>query len=112
MILEIAQVDVRPGLEQDFEEGVRQAIPLFLRAAGFRAFQLRRVVENASRYQLVVTWDRVEDHTVSFMGSEDFTEWRRLVGHCFERLPTVEHSTEVLKWSAEDATLLVEAAKD
>jgi heme-degrading monooxygenase HmoA len=103
MILEIAQIDIKPGLEAEFEEGVRKARPLFRRAAGFQSFQLRKVVELPRRYQLVVRWGSVEDHVVGFAKSNDFLAWRQLVGHCFERLPYVEHSAEVVRWSMDDA---------
>jgi hypothetical protein len=32
---------------------------------------------------------------VHFRESEDFQEWRRLVGHCFDGAPNVFHVTEV-----------------
>ena len=35
MITEIAQIDVKPGTEKDFEAAVAKARPLFLRARGF-----------------------------------------------------------------------------
>jgi hypothetical protein len=34
MILEIAQIDAKPGMEKQFEDGVRKAGPLFKRAKG------------------------------------------------------------------------------
>ena len=34
MITEIAQIDVKPGTEKDFEAAVAKARPLFLRAKG------------------------------------------------------------------------------
>ena len=34
MITEIAQIDVKPGTEKDFEAAVAKARPLFLRARG------------------------------------------------------------------------------
>ncbi|WP_338608691.1 antibiotic biosynthesis monooxygenase [Pelagibacterium nitratireducens] len=102
MILEIAQIDIKPGFEQEFEEGVRRAAPLFKRAVGFHSLQLRKVVELPQRYQLVVGWGSVEDHVIGFAGSRDFLAWRELVGHCFERLPYVEHSSDVICWSMED----------
>ncbi len=37
MILEIAQIDVKPGMEAEFENGVTQAAPLFKRAKGCSA---------------------------------------------------------------------------
>ncbi len=97
MVTEIAQIDVKPGLEAEFEAGVAKAAPLFRRAKGCRAFALQRSVEKPSRYRLFVQWETLEDHTVVFRGSDDFQEWRRLVGHCFERPPEVEHTVEALK---------------
>jgi heme-degrading monooxygenase HmoA len=102
MILEVAQIDIKPGFEQEFEDGVRRATPLFKRAPGFHSLQLRKVVELPQRYQLVVRWDSVNDHVVGFGRSQDFLAWRQLVGHCFERVPYVEHSEEVISWSMEE----------
>lgn len=97
MVTEIAQIDVKPGLEAEFEAGVAKAAPLFQRAKGCRALELQRSLEKPSRYRLLVQWETLEDHTVAFRGSEDFQEWRRLVGHCFERPPEVEHTVEAFK---------------
>src|SRR6266702_5339245 len=38
MITEIAQIDVKPGTEAEFENGVKQAVPLFKRAKGAAAW--------------------------------------------------------------------------
>ena len=97
MVTEIAQIDVKPGLEAEFEAGVAKAAPLFQRAKGCRALELQRSVEKPSRYRLFVQWETLEDHTVAFRGSDDFQEWRRLVAHCFERPPEVEHTVEAVK---------------
>ena len=94
MILEIAQIDVKPGREAEFEAGVVKATPLFERAKGCRGLELQRSIEKPSRYRLFVRWETLEDHMVAFRGSHDFQEWRRLVGHCFERPPEVEHTKE------------------
>jgi len=97
MITEIAQIDVKPGTEAEFENGVKQAVPIFKRAKGCRSMELRRSTEKPSRYRLFVGWDTVEHHTVDFRGSADFAEWRKLVGHCFASPPEVEHVHEVVK---------------
>src|SRR5262245_49190965 len=91
MIIEIAQIDVKPGLEQEFEAGVNAAAPLFKRAKGCTGMELVRSIEHPSRYRLFVKWETVENHTVDFRGSADFQEWRKLVGHCFAQAPHVEH---------------------
>ncbi len=96
MILEIAQIDVKPGMEKDFEAGVQAAVPLFKRAKGCAGVTLQRAHENPQRYRLFVQWQTLENHTVDFRESADFQEWRKLVGHCFASPPNVEHVREVL----------------
>ncbi len=97
MILEVAQIDVKPGLEAEFEAGVAKATPLFRRAKGCKSMELQRGIEKPGRYRLFVKWDTVENHTVDFRGSADFHEWRKLVGHCFAAPPEVEHVREAVK---------------
>ena len=97
MILEIAQVDVKAGMEDEFEAGVAAAAPLFRRAKGCKGMELQRGIEQPSRYRLFVKWETVENHTVDFRGSADFQEWRKLVGHCFAQPPQVEHTREAVK---------------
>ena len=97
MILEIAQIDVKPGMEAEFEAGVTRATSIFQRAKGCKGMTLQRSFEQPSRYRLFVTWETVENHTVDFRGSADFAEWRKLVGHCFAQAPDVEHVREVVR---------------
>jgi len=97
MILEIAQIDVKPGLEAEFEAGVAKAAPIFKRAKGCKGMSLQRSIEKPSRYRLFVHWMTLENHTIDFRGSEDFKAWRALVGHCFATAPDVEHTNEAVK---------------
>ena len=95
MFLEIALIEVKLGDETAFEGAVAQAVPLFARAKGCGGVRLHRSVEFPSRYRLVVKWQTVEDHTVGFRSSENFQEWRRLVGRYFAGTPAVEHTAQV-----------------
>jgi heme-degrading monooxygenase HmoA len=97
MFLEIAQIEVKPGSEADFEAGVAKAAPLFRRAKGCKGMQLQRSVEFPQRYRLVVKWETVENHMVDFRNSEDFQAWRGLVGAYFAAPPAVEHTYAALK---------------
>jgi quinol monooxygenase YgiN len=97
MITEIAQIDVKPGMEAEFEAGVKNAAPIFKRAKGCHGMELRRSIEKPGRYRLFVEWATVEDHTVGFRNSPDFQEWRKLVGHCFAAPPDVEHVQQVVR---------------
>jgi heme-degrading monooxygenase HmoA len=100
MITEIAQIDVRPGSEKDFEAAVAKARPLFLRAKGGQGFELHKSIEKPSRYRLMAKWETLENHTVDFRGSEDFAAWRGLVGPYFASPPEVEHTETVLTSAA------------
>jgi heme-degrading monooxygenase HmoA len=92
MVTEIAQIEIKPGMEAEFEAGVTEAAPIFKRARGCEGMELHRSVEKPQRYRLLVKWATVENHTVNFRGSDDFQEWRKLVGHCFAAAPDVEHT--------------------
>jgi quinol monooxygenase YgiN len=96
VITEIVQIEVKLGTEADFEEAVAKARPLFLRAKGCSGIRLERSIEKPQRYRLFVQWATLENHTVDFRQSEDFTRWRALVGHCFASPPDVEHLETVL----------------
>jgi quinol monooxygenase YgiN len=95
MILEIAQIDVKPGSESNFEAGIKKALPIFLRAKGCHGVELHKSHEKPSRYRLLIKWETLENHTVDFRGSEDFQAYRACVAEYFESLPVVEHTTVV-----------------
>ncbi|MBI3433792.1 MAG: antibiotic biosynthesis monooxygenase [Proteobacteria bacterium] len=96
MVLEIAHIEVKGGMETEFEAGVAKATPVFRRAKGCSALSLHRSVEQPSHYRLFVTWQTLENHTVDFRGSADFQEWRKHVAHCFAAPPLVEHVARVV----------------
>ena len=95
-VTEIAQIEVKPGMEAEFETGGRQTKPIFMRAKGCKGIALHRSIEKPARYRLIVQWETLENHTVDFRGSEDFKAWRACVAHCFATPPEVEHTNIVL----------------
>ena len=97
MIFESADILVREGMEEEFEQGVAEAAPLFQRARGCTSMQLQRGLENPRAYRLLVQWETLENHTVDFRESDDFQKWRQLVGHCFDGAPVVTHQETVLQ---------------
>src|SRR5260221_4908740 len=96
MITEIAQIDVKPGTEKDFEAAVAKARPLFLRAKGGKGFELHKSIEKPSRYRLMATWETLENHTVDFRGSKTFAPCRPLVGQYFAAPLQVSHTNTEL----------------
>nr|WP_318530116.1 antibiotic biosynthesis monooxygenase [Rhizobium sp. TRM96650] len=68
---------------------------MFLRGQGCHGVSLHRVVETTSLYRLVMKWETLDNHMVDFRNSDDFQEWRKLVGPFFDGIPVVTHSESV-----------------
>jgi len=91
MILESAQLCVKPGREAAFESAMRAARPLIAATPGFRGIEVRRCIEVGNKYLLLVWWDRLEDHTEGFRGSDRYQDWRARLHDFYDPFPTVEH---------------------
>src|ERR1700709_973837 len=96
MILEIAQIDVKPGSEKDFEAAVAKARPLFLRARGGKGRVVAAGGRKRSRYRLMAKWDTLENHTVDFRGSAHQTQGGGLVDEALAGRTEVEHTETVV----------------
>ena len=96
MIVEIAEINIKAGQEQQFESAVAEAAALFRAAKGCRGLRLQRGIERPGCYQLVVHWETLEDHTVGFRSSAAFGKWRELAGPHFASAPQVQHVQTVL----------------
>ncbi len=95
-ILELAVLNVRPGQELAFEQAMRDARPLIAATPGFLKLELRRCIETANRYLLLVAWQKLEDHTVGFRQSDRYALWKQLLHHFYDPFPTVEHFGDLL----------------
>lgn len=95
MITEIATLTIDPARAGDFEAAVAAAATHFRTAEGCHGMALERVIEDPSRYHLVVQWDSVEHHMVKFRESEGFRGWRALAGPFFTSPPIVVHTALV-----------------
>ena len=94
MITEIAQIDIKPGTEKDYETAIAKATTL-PPPPGFHGFELHRSIEKPQRYRFIARWDSVEAHN-TFRSSASFTEWRALVGQYYAGPPDVEHTETVV----------------
>ena len=91
MVLEVAILEVRPGESEAFEAGFRRAQQILSASRGYQRHELRRSVETADRYVLLVWWDTLESHTEGFRRSPEYQRWRELLHHFYDPFPTVEH---------------------
>ncbi len=92
MIIELADIRIRPGQNAAFERAIEHGIAtVAARAKGFQGYKMNRGIESPERYILQVFWDTLEDHTVAFRQGPLFPEWRAIVGPFATAPPAVEH---------------------
>jgi len=98
MILEVADIRIRPGEQAAFDAAIARGLDEVVRhSRGFRGFKVNRGIESPERYLLMIFWDTLEDHTVHFRQGPAFTAWRAIVGQFFAQPPQVEHFTLLTK---------------
>jgi heme-degrading monooxygenase HmoA len=91
MVLEIAILNLRAGESRAFEAAFREAQAILAASPGYQRHELRRCLETADQYLLLVWWDALESHTQGFRGSAGYERWRGLLHHFYDPFPTVEH---------------------
>ncbi|MFN5046857.1 antibiotic biosynthesis monooxygenase family protein [Roseateles sp.] len=95
MILEIAQLQIKPGQGAEFEVAFLQAQQIIAAMPGYLGHELQKCLERADHYMLLVRWASVEDHEVGFRKSPQYQQWRALLHHFYDPFPTVLHYTQV-----------------
>lgn len=95
MILEVAILDVKPDMQNDFEQSFAQAQSIISSMHGYISHDLKRCIENQNRYILLVNWETLEDHTEGFRQSDEYQQWKKLLHHFYEPFPVVEHYERV-----------------
>jgi heme-degrading monooxygenase HmoA len=92
VILEVADLRIRPGEQAAFDEAIVRGVSTVIsQAKGYRGWKVNQSVESPERYLLMIFWDTLEDHTVGFRGGPLFAQWRAIVGPFFAQPPQVEH---------------------
>ncbi|NJM69355.1 MAG: antibiotic biosynthesis monooxygenase [Scytonema sp. RU_4_4] len=98
MILEVAMLNVRKGMESEFEVAFAKASPIIASTRGYISHELQRCIEVPNQYLLLVRWQTLEDHTTGFRQSPEYDEWKQLLHHFYNSFPTVEHFEGVLQY--------------
>jgi heme-degrading monooxygenase HmoA len=91
VILEIATLDIKPGQTQAFEAAFATAQTIIAASPGYVRHELQHCLENQQRYVLLVWWTDLQSHTVGFRQSARYQQWKALLHHFYDPLPTVEH---------------------
>ncbi|MEK8132761.1 antibiotic biosynthesis monooxygenase [Paenibacillus filicis] len=95
MILEVAMLQVKPGMVNEFESSFRKASVIISSMRGYIHHELQKCVETENKYVLLVRWQTLKDHTVGFRGSPQYQEWKTLLHHFYDPFPTVEHYVQI-----------------
>lgn len=95
MILEVAILDVKPGLANEFETAFKAASGILVSMPGYISHELQSCIETANRYVLLVRWQTLEHHTIGFRQSPEYQAWRSLLHHFYDPFPVVEHYRKV-----------------
>lgn len=95
MILEGAMLQVKEGIENEFEEAFRKATPIISSMKGYISHELQSCIEIKGKYLLLVHWESLDDHVIGFRQSPEYQEWKSLLHHFYNPFPTVEHFQRV-----------------
>ena len=94
-VLEVADIAVQPGREEEFLGAYRSVRDELSGTPGCRSVRMTRGVESPARFVLLVEWDSVAAHEENFRGTDRFTSWRAAIGPFFAAPPNVELVVDV-----------------
>ncbi|MDE0973466.1 MAG: antibiotic biosynthesis monooxygenase [Candidatus Nanopelagicales bacterium] len=93
MIREVAQISIREGARGQFVADLSRAVAEILPdVEGVIEFvHVGWCMERPNVYMFTIDWETLDDHLVRFRESEQFTQWRTLIGPHFDGSAVVEH---------------------
>lgn len=95
MILEAVMLNVKSGMESDFEAAFKQASRIISSMNGYLSHELHKCMEVKGKYLLLVQWETLEAHTVEFRESPEYQQWKKLLHHFYDPFPVVEHFEKI-----------------
>ncbi len=91
MVLEVAILNIKEGLSEEFEQSFKNASLIISSMKGYISHQLKKCIERENQYILLVQWETLEDHEIGFRKSLEYQDWKRLLHHFYEPFPEVLH---------------------
>ncbi len=95
MILEAVMLQVKQGMEEEYEDAFFNASKIISSMKGYISHELQRCMEVKGKYLLLVKWESLEDHTVGFRQSIEYLAWKEQLHHFYDPFPIVEHFESV-----------------
>lgn len=91
MVYEIAVLPVHQQHVARFKQAFAEVAPLLCRAKGYGGHLLAQGIETPERFNLIVRWQSLEDHTPGFEASKDHRVFMLGLEEYFSEEPTVYH---------------------
>ena len=93
MIREVAQISIREGARGQFVADLSRAVAEILPdVEGVIEFvHVGWCMERPNVYMFTIDWETLDDHLVRFRESQQFTQWRTLIGPHFDGSAVVAH---------------------
>jgi len=91
MILEVAILNIKEGLQEEFEQNFAKASSIIELMKGYISHNLKKCIEKDNQYILLVNWETLDDHEIGFRKSEAYQDWKNLLHHFYEPFPEVFH---------------------
>ena len=91
MIYEIALLPVHKERIEAFRGAFAEVAPLLTRAKGYLGHMLAQGIETPERFNLIVRWASLADHTPGFEASEDHRIFMLGLEEYFTQEPQVYH---------------------
>ena len=91
MILEVAILNIKKGMSEEFENSFERAKMIISSRKGYISHDLKKSIEKEDKFILLVQWETIEDHEIGFRKSEEYQQWKTLLHHFYEPFPKVEH---------------------
>lgn len=98
MILEVAILHVIPGREKQFEEDFKIAGKYISSIKGYIRHSLRKCIDEENKYILLVDWEQLDNHIITFRQSEQYLEWKKLLHNYYNPFPIVEHYETIIEF--------------
>ena len=95
MILEAVLLNIKNGLDNDFESSFTKASKIISSVNCYLSHELHKCLKVEGKYLLLIKWETLAAHTVGFRSSPEYQEWKKLLHHFYEPFPTVEHFKKV-----------------
>lgn len=97
MVLEIVTAQIKSGQERAFEQAFVEASRFIVGSEGYIKHELRRCVEVQGKYLIMIHWNHVDDHMVTFRGSQRFVDFRAIVSPFYESPSQMNHYELVMQ---------------